>query len=143
MRFGFFVWLFLVADLTSKHLAEALLVDEKPLIISDFLKLEISHNPHLAFSIPLPAPLQIIFSVLLLTGFGWYLRQNRPLTPGAFWGGTLVFGGALANLYERVFFGAVTDFIAFSFWPSFNLADTFIVLGAFILLFSDFEKKRK
>jgi signal peptidase II len=46
----------------------------------------------------------------------------------------LVIGGSLSNLVDRVRLGYVTDFLDFSFWPAFNLADTFIVAGVLVLL---------
>jgi signal peptidase II len=41
----------------------------------------------------------------------------------------LVLGGSVSNLVDRVRLGHVTDFLDFSAWPAFNLADTFIVVG--------------
>ena len=41
----------------------------------------------------------------------------------------LVLGGSLGNLLDRVRLGHVTDFLDFRFWPAFNLADVFIVVG--------------
>lgn len=53
----------------------------------------------------------------------------------------LVIGGALGNLLDRLRHGAVTDFLDFHFqdyhWPAFNLADSGIVLGVFLLLIND------
>jgi signal peptidase II len=46
----------------------------------------------------------------------------------------LLIGGSASNLIDRVRLGHVTDFIDLSFWPSFNLADAFIVSGVVILL---------
>jgi len=49
----------------------------------------------------------------------------------------LVFGGALGNLWDRLFHGTVTDFLQFFFgsyeFPSFNAADTMIDIGAGLL----------
>ena len=47
----------------------------------------------------------------------------------------LLIGGSVSNLVDRVRFGYVTDFIHLSHWPTFNLADTFIVVGVALLLF--------
>jgi signal peptidase II len=47
----------------------------------------------------------------------------------------LVLGGGVANLLERAAHSFVTDFIAFSFWPSFNFADIAITLGVALLLY--------
>jgi signal peptidase II len=46
----------------------------------------------------------------------------------------LVIGGSVSNLVDRVRLGHVTDFLDFTYWPAFNLADTFIVVGVLILL---------
>lgn len=53
----------------------------------------------------------------------------------------LVLGGALGNLIDRIFFGFVKDFISFSFWPSFNIADSAITIGAIGLLVYLWQKK--
>ncbi len=45
----------------------------------------------------------------------------------------LILAGAFSNLIDRFYFGCVVDFIDFKFWPVFNLADSFIFLGALIL----------
>ena len=46
----------------------------------------------------------------------------------------LVIGGSVANLADRIRLGHVTDFLDVGFWPAFNLADTFIVVGVSLLL---------
>ena len=46
----------------------------------------------------------------------------------------LVIGGSLSNLADRVRLGHVTDFLDVDYWPAFNLADTFIVVGVALLL---------
>lgn len=46
----------------------------------------------------------------------------------------MILGGAIGNLVDRLRLGRVTDFIDFPFWPSFNVADSSIVIGITILL---------
>jgi signal peptidase II len=46
----------------------------------------------------------------------------------------LVIGGSVSNLIDRVRLGHVTDFLDFTYWPAFNLADSFIVVGVAALL---------
>lgn len=48
---------------------------------------------------------------------------------------SLIMGGAFGNLLDRFAFGSVIDFIDFRFWPVFNMADSFITVGACIFLF--------
>ncbi len=47
----------------------------------------------------------------------------------------LIFGGAVGNLLDRVIFGFVTDFISFSFWPVFNIADSAVTIGVIMLAY--------
>ena len=59
---------------------------------------------------------------------------------------TLVLGGAIGNLIDRVVYGAVIDFVLLFWrdyhWPAFNIADTCITLGAIGLLFDGFFRRR-
>ncbi len=48
----------------------------------------------------------------------------------------LVIGGSVSNLVDRVRLGHVTDFLDFDYWPAFNLADSFIVVGVGLLFAS-------
>ena len=55
---------------------------------------------------------------------------RHPVLPVAL---GLLIGGSASNLVDRIRLGHVTDFLDFRYWPAFNLADTFIVLGVGIL----------
>jgi signal peptidase II len=57
--------------------------------------------------------------------------SRHPVLPVAL---GLVIGGSVSNLTDRVRLGHVTDFLDFKYWPAFNLADTFIVVGVAALL---------
>jgi signal peptidase II len=57
--------------------------------------------------------------------------SRHPVLPVAL---GLVIGGSVSNLIDRVRLGHVTDFLDLKFWPAFNLADSFIVVGVAILL---------
>jgi signal peptidase II len=77
--------------------------------------------------------------VILATGVAvsWMLvffarsGARHPILPVAL---GLVIGGSLSNLLDRVRLGYVTDFLDFRYWPAFNLADSFIVIGVLVLL---------
>jgi signal peptidase II len=77
--------------------------------------------------------------VIVLTGaaIAWMLvyfarsGSRHPVLPVAL---GLVIGGSVSNLVDRVRLGYVTDFLDFRYWPAFNLADSFIVIGVGILL---------
>ncbi len=60
----------------------------------------------------------------------------------------MIFGGAIGNLYDRIFFKAVPDFIDFHYgefhWFIFNVADIFITIGViFMILIELFAKNKK
>ncbi|MQL52944.1 signal peptidase II [Desulfofundulus thermobenzoicus] len=55
----------------------------------------------------------------------------------------LVLGGAVGNLIDRLRFGLVVDFLDFRIWPVFNLADTAIVIGAFLLVLAVWRDDRE
>jgi signal peptidase II len=77
--------------------------------------------------------------VIVLTGIAiiWMLAYfarsgaRHPVLPVAL---GLVIGGSSSNLVDRVRLGYVTDFIDFRWWPAFNLADSFFVIGVLVLL---------
>lgn len=60
---------------------------------------------------------------------------------------SLILGGALGNLYDRVVLGHVIDFLDFHLagmhWPAFNLADSAICVGAVLLIFDSLFGARK
>jgi signal peptidase II len=77
--------------------------------------------------------------VIVLTGLAvawmivYFARSGarHPILPVAL---GLVIGGSMSNLLDRVRLGYVTDFLDLRWWPSFNLADSFIVIGVLVLL---------
>ncbi|MFC2044478.1 signal peptidase II [Chloroflexota bacterium] len=71
-----------------------------------------------------------ILAVLLSSRFP--LLNSRPSKLAL----SLVLGGAISNLTERLRFGYVTDFIDIGIWPVFNIADSAITIGVLILAYS-------
>ena len=57
-----------------------------------------------------------------------------------FYGWALVAGGAFGNLYDRVHFGYVVDYLDFHIWPVFNAADSSICVGVFLVFLSVIRK---
>jgi signal peptidase II len=133
----------LFLDLSSKFYAKALLEESNIVIFRDFL-FTLKFNKGIAFSLPLTGNLQIIITILFLAIFLVFAHkewqwQNKQTTIAT----ALITGGALGNLYERILFQNVTDFIqAFSWYPVFNLADTFIFLGVFLLILFEWRTKK-
>ena len=65
---------------------------------------------------------------------------RHPVLPTAL---GLVIGGSVSNLVDRVRLGHVTDFLDLRFWPAFNLADSFIVVGVGILFAAMLMSERR
>jgi len=87
--------------------------------------------------------LAIVVSVFLMV---WIARSASSNKREAF-ALAFILGGALGNLYDRIHFGYVIDFIVVHyqehFWPAFNLADSAITLGALVLITDMLLKKEK
>ena len=79
-------------------------------------------------------PIVILLTALAVAWMLYFFARSgsrHPVLPVAL---GLVIGGSVSNLIDRVRLGHVTDFLDFTYWPAFNLADTFIVVGVAILL---------
>jgi signal peptidase II len=125
----------LVADQLTKHeVASRLALDEDARV---FGPLSIHHvqNSGIAFGLFSSAtPIVIVLTGLAVAWMlAFFARSGarHPLLPVSL---GLVIGGSLSNLIDRVRLGHVTDFLDLRFWPAFNLADSFIVVGVAILL---------
>jgi signal peptidase II len=135
-----------VADQLTKWWAATVLPGDPISVIGDFLELRYVTNSGAAFSllqgsgsiIALVAIAVVIFIVLVV--------RTIPHKPEAIALG-LVLGGALGNLIDRVFRGGgfldgeVVDFVDFSFFPAFNVADSAITIGAILALILAFARE--
>ena len=123
-----------VADQITKRAIESRLALEETHRVLPFLSITHVRNSGIAFGI-FPGRLAIV-SVLTAAAVLWMLvhfarsGSRHVLFPVAL--GLLV-GGSVSNLADRVRDGHVTDFIHISHWPTFNLADSFIVIGVALL----------
>ena len=87
-------------------------------------------------------PVTIFTAVAVISMLVYFARSGarHPILPVAL---GLLIGGSLSNLIDRLRLGYVTDFIDFEWWPAFNLADTFIVVGVGILLLALVASERR
>lgn len=67
---------------------------------------------------------------------------TRSVSPARNWALSLILGGALGNLFDRVHYGYVIDFLDFRVWPVFNMADAAICAGVGICILSFFNSSR-
>jgi signal peptidase II len=124
----------LADQLTKQVVASQLALDAQLNVLGPF---SIHHvqNSGIAFGLFSSATPVVI--VLTTVAVGWMLfyfarsGARHPVLPVAL---GLLIGGSVSNLADRVRLGHVTDFLDLRFWPAFNLADSFIVLGVVILL---------
>lgn len=79
----------------------------------------------------------IIFSVLVIASVVYYIFKKNIKNKYILISAALALGGAVSNLYDRIFYGFITDYIKLTFFPPVcNLADYCICIGtAFILIF--------
>jgi signal peptidase II len=123
-------------QLTKLVVASALTIDNGVSIVGP-LSIHHVRNSGIAFGLFASRTSAVIllttFAVGAMVVFFARSAQRHPFLPVAL---GLVLGGSLSNLVDRVRFGYVTDFIDFRWWPAFNLADTFIVVGVALLFLS-------
>lgn len=100
-----------------------------------FLDFTNTRNDGVAFGIAGDvSPVLIGVAIALLVGLLAFLSLRKHATPMIWLPAGLLVGGALSNLADRVREGAVTDFIDFPAWPTFNVADMAIVVGVVLLV---------
>lgn len=113
-------------------------------VIPHFLNLTYTRNPGAAFGLfadspsPWKSAVLIVVSLALLAAVVAVVWKSARIDWEAGVALALIVGGAASNLSDRVRFQHVTDFLDFYFrqyhWFTFNLADSAIVAGAFLLV---------
>jgi signal peptidase II len=75
-----------------------------------------------------------------------WLLQRHQHEPRFMWGLTLILGGAIGNVIDRLLWGHVVDFLLFFYgnwyYPAFNIADSAITIGAVLIIFDEILKWR-
>lgn len=157
-RFGPLKWLWLsllvfVLDQASKLFFEnSLSLYQQIVIIPDYFSWTLAYNKGAAFSFLASesgwqrwffAAVAVVVSVVLVV---WLkrLKANETWLALAL---ALVLGGAIGNLFDRVVYGHVIDFILVHwqnrwYFPAFNLADSAITLGAILLALDMFKPQK-
>jgi signal peptidase II len=138
-------------DQLTKWLIQQVLVFGQSLRVLPFFNLVLVYNPGAAFSFLSSAPgwqrdlfigIALVASALIV-----YLLRRHAHDRLFCFALSLILGGALGNLIDRLLLGAVVDFLdlhAFDYhWPAFNLADSAITLGAGLLIWDSLRRPRK
>lgn len=104
-------------------------------IVQKFFKDYASFNQGVAFSIPIPNGVVLFLTPVFLAAIcifakGYFNFKNAVSVISL----SLILAGGIGNFIDRIFYSAVIDFIDVGFWPSFNLADSFLTIGAFLII---------
>ena len=155
--FGFILFFIissiLVLDQTTKYLVRVELPLHVPVNITSFFNLFLTYNKGVSFSLfsnnsAYGPVLLALLSILVSLGIVYWIKKEQNIVLKVAL--TFILGGAISNVIDRIYLGQVVDFLdfhAFGYhWPAFNIADSAICLGAFIILtrvFFDKEKEQK
>ncbi len=134
----------IIADQVTKQIVVSQLALGDAVHLAGPLDIRHVTNPGIAFG--LFSSWATIVTALTAVAVLWMLfyfaraGARHPVLPVAL---GLLIGGSFANLIDRLRLGHVTDFIDLRFWPAFNLADTFIVVGVAVLLVALVSSERQ
>lgn len=139
----------LTLDLVTKYWVESSMVYGQQIPVTPFFNLVLTYNAGAAFSFLSDASgwqrwllsgVALITSIVIIFLLQRY-ADNRLFCLAL----SLVLGGALGNLWDRMTLGHVIDFLDFYLgsyhWPAFNIADSAIFIGAVLLIYDSFQKK--
>jgi len=129
------------ADVATKHVAATIWADEPVSIAGGWIQFTESRNPGAAFGLGASAtPLLAVIAAVAVTTLLALSGRCQTRLQAALLG--LALGGAAGNLIDRLFrapgvlHGHVVDWIDIGAWPTFNLADSSLVLACALLLFA-------
>jgi signal peptidase II len=110
-------------------------------LIKNFLNLTLVHNRGAAFGIFQNQLLLFVLVSFFAIGFILYNLKNKTNSIILKLSLSLILGGAVGNLIDRLRFGFVVDFLDFRIWPVFNVADSVITIAALFLTWELVFKK--
>jgi signal peptidase II len=146
-KYHFLIAIIIVAldRLTKWTIAHRLSLHGSITVIPGFFRIIHTENPGAAFGIfaDSPAPwkvaMLIAFSIVALVIVSTLLWKSSHTLTSTGIGLSLILGGAIGNLWDRIVSRHVVDFLLFYVgryqWPAFNVADSAIVVGACLLVF--------
>ena len=150
LKYLFITILVIVFDQASKWLMMSWLSLYETVVIMPYFNLTMAHNEGAAFSFLAQAGgwqrwffigLALIISALLLV----WLAKLKPTEKLEAISLSLILGGAIGNVIDRISYGYVVDFIDLyigqNHWPVFNIADSAICIGAILLIADSFKSE--
>ena len=124
---------FLLDRVTKSLVQHNLVLNTPDRLLGGVVYLTRTQNTGAAFSVGLTYG--IFFLLLAAVASASIIFYNRRIPTRETWlrvGLGMILGGAIGNALDRAVAGSVTDFIDLRWWPVFNLADSFIVVGAVV-----------
>lgn len=109
-------------------------------ILEPWLGLEYFENPGIAFGIPVPGWLVLVYTPFVLLLILLFLAKRQTSWQKNIALCCILFG-AISNFIDRIFFDFTIDYIRI-FTSIFNIADVMIVLGAVLLLWGELKNKK-
>lgn len=136
--------LLMIDQLVKLFVRSKISLMDKITVIPNFFSLYHIENTGAAFSLFSGATIiLIVLSVLVLAFLHFYVLSDEVMTKWKKFGLGIVIGGIIGNLIDRILYGAVVDYLAFSFFgysfPVFNIADIGITVGFLILVIDIFR----
>jgi signal peptidase II len=138
------VLIFAGDQITKRIVQQSIPHDTEIPVISGFFNITHTENSGIAFSLfagassPWKLVLLIGVSLALLITVIVIGLKSRDMSWGTGVGLAMILGGASSNLFDRIRFGQVVDFLDVYYrsyhWPTFNVADSAIVVGAGLLI---------
>ncbi|KNF08727.1 lipoprotein signal peptidase LspA [Gottschalkia purinilytica] len=135
-------FIIVILDQLTKYYAVSHLAGKEPfIIIKDFFQFSYVENRGAAFGILQEQRLFfIMLTLIVILGIIVYTKINKKLSKASKTSLGMILGGAVGNFIDRLRLGYVIDFIDFKFgkvydFPVFNIADIFIVIGTFLLMY--------
>ncbi|MFA4859051.1 MAG: signal peptidase II [Candidatus Margulisiibacteriota bacterium] len=123
-------------DLFTKHVAETVF-SVQPVTLFSGVEFIYSKNTGIAFGLPFGGIFLLILTAFLMLGFLAYAVSKLDLKRCSVTiMVSLILGGALGNFIDRLSLGFVRDFIRIGPWPTFNIADSALCIGLFLLFLS-------
>ena len=119
-------------------------VDNESIYINDFINLDLVWNTGIGFGLFSSNSTVIYNSITTLIGIiliiiVFMIIKSNLLEKILY---SIILGGALGNIYDRIAYFAVPDFIDIHYqrfhWFTFNIADIFITIGIFLLIIKEF-----
>jgi len=147
--FALILLIFALDRLSKIYVIELIKSQEREIFLYDFLNLTLNWNTGIAFGL-LSSNANLLYHlvsalILLIIAYLIYLMVIADSSGKIIL--SLIIGGAIGNLYDRLTYFAVPDFIDFHIedfhWFTFNVADIFISIGILLMVIKEFVLKKK